>query len=208
MMEVMQALPCVCRARVPGHAHPGHPCCALPDVMACMYAYMHACCGDMPACIHACTLPALALTGTAVQVATRRVKQANKADIPLVDDHVSKIEHIGRETVRKLVDLQVGAGGAGGSAVWQGAQCRRGLEVQLSVLLPAAARSCSSGCGSPWYMCAWGSSRVVTVWCQQCSRRGTCSRARAAHGALITFAAVILLHALRRLPLARWAWRW
>jgi len=28
-------------------------------------------------------------------VATRRVKQANKADIPLVDDHVSKIEHIG-----------------------------------------------------------------------------------------------------------------
>lgn len=28
-------------------------------------------------------------------VATRRVKQANKADIPLVNDHVSKIEHIG-----------------------------------------------------------------------------------------------------------------
>lgn len=42
-------------------------------------------------------------------VATRRVKQANKADIPLVDDHVSKIEHIGRETVKKLGDMRAAA---------------------------------------------------------------------------------------------------
>ncbi|KIZ02180.1 hypothetical protein MNEG_5775 [Monoraphidium neglectum] len=42
-------------------------------------------------------------------VATRRVKQANKADIPLVDDHVSKIEHIGRETVKKLSDMRLAA---------------------------------------------------------------------------------------------------
>ena len=42
-------------------------------------------------------------------VATRRVKQANKADIPLVDDHVSKIEHIGRETVKKLADMRAAA---------------------------------------------------------------------------------------------------
>ncbi|KXZ45073.1 hypothetical protein GPECTOR_59g682 [Gonium pectorale] len=42
-------------------------------------------------------------------VATRRVKQANKADIPLLDDHVSKIEHIGRETVKKLADLRAAA---------------------------------------------------------------------------------------------------
>lgn len=42
-------------------------------------------------------------------VATRRVKQANKADIPLMDDHVSKIEHIGRETVKKLQDMVVAA---------------------------------------------------------------------------------------------------
>lgn len=71
-----------------------------------------------------------------LQVATRRVKQANKADIPLVDDHVSKIEHIGRETVKKLVDLQVG--GLGG---W-------GLD---SLLLPAglsggAVMVCSRTC--------------------------------------------------------------
>lgn len=42
-------------------------------------------------------------------VATRRVKQANKADIPLVDDHISKIEHIGRETVKKLTDMRAAA---------------------------------------------------------------------------------------------------
>ncbi|KAI8463749.1 MAG: hypothetical protein J3K34DRAFT_526758 [Monoraphidium minutum] len=42
-------------------------------------------------------------------VATRRVKQANKADIPLVNDHVSKIEHIGRETVKKLADMRLAA---------------------------------------------------------------------------------------------------
>lgn len=30
-------------------------------------------------------------------------------EIPLTDDHVSKIEHIGRETVRKLADLRVAA---------------------------------------------------------------------------------------------------
>eukprot|EP00775_Hariotina_reticulata_P010151 gene10151-10309_t len=42
-------------------------------------------------------------------VATRRVKQANKADVPLVDDPVSKIEHIGRETVRKLADMRTAA---------------------------------------------------------------------------------------------------
>ncbi|KAI8470506.1 MAG: hypothetical protein J3K34DRAFT_521291 [Monoraphidium minutum] len=42
-------------------------------------------------------------------VATRRVKQANKADIPMVNDHVSKIEHIGRETVKKLSDMRAAA---------------------------------------------------------------------------------------------------
>lgn len=43
------------------------------------------------------------------QVATRRVKQANKAEVPLLDDHVSKIEHIGRETVKKLADVVAAA---------------------------------------------------------------------------------------------------
>ncbi len=48
-----------------------------------------------------------------MQVATRRVKQANKAEIPLVDDHVSKIEHIGRETVKKLADMRTAAAESG-----------------------------------------------------------------------------------------------
>jgi hypothetical protein len=48
-------------------------------------------------------------------VATRRVKQANKVEIPLVDDSVAKIEHVGRETVKKLADLYVAAAESGGS---------------------------------------------------------------------------------------------
>lgn len=50
-------------------------------------------------------------------VATRRVRPANKADVPLVDDHVSKIEHIGRETVKKLADLHAAAAAAGDSCM-------------------------------------------------------------------------------------------
>lgn len=46
-------------------------------------------------------------------VATRRVKQANKAEIPLIDDPVSKIEHVGRETAKKLADLRAAAAEAG-----------------------------------------------------------------------------------------------
>jgi hypothetical protein len=37
------------------------------------------------------------------------VKQANKVEIPLVEDHVSKIEHIGRETIKKLADMRQAA---------------------------------------------------------------------------------------------------
>ena len=50
----------------------------------------------------ACTAP----TGTAVQVATRRTRTAGKVEIPNVDDHVSKLEHMGKETVKKLQDLR------------------------------------------------------------------------------------------------------
>lgn len=38
-------------------------------------------------------------------VATRRTRAANKVEIPNVDDHVSKLEHMGKETVKKLQDL-------------------------------------------------------------------------------------------------------
>jgi hypothetical protein len=36
-----------------------------------------------------------------------------QADVPLVDDPVSKIDHIGRETVRKLADMRTAALEAG-----------------------------------------------------------------------------------------------
>ena len=42
-------------------------------------------------------------------VATRRTRTAGKADIPKVDDHVSRLEHMGKETVKKLFDLKVAA---------------------------------------------------------------------------------------------------
>ena len=48
-----------------------------------------------------------------IQVATRRTRTAGKVEIPNVDDHVSKLEHMGKETVKKLQDIK-------GSAVQSG----------------------------------------------------------------------------------------
>ena len=39
-------------------------------------------------------------------VATRRTRTAGKVDIPNVDDHVGKLEHMGRETIKKLQDIR------------------------------------------------------------------------------------------------------
>lgn len=46
-------------------------------------------------------------------VATRRTRTAGKAEIPSVDDHVSKLEHMGKETVKKLQDISSAAQQAG-----------------------------------------------------------------------------------------------
>lgn len=46
-------------------------------------------------------------------VATRRTRTAGKVDIPNVDDHVGKLEHMGRETVKKLQDIRGSALAAG-----------------------------------------------------------------------------------------------
>ncbi|KAK9831959.1 hypothetical protein WJX81_003135 [Elliptochloris bilobata] len=51
-------------------------------------------------------------------VATRRTRTAGKVEIPNVDDHVSKLEHMGKETVKKLQDIR-------GSAV----QC--GIDISV-----------------------------------------------------------------------------
>lgn len=44
-----------------------------------------------------------------MQVATRRTRTAGKVEIPNVDDHVSKLEHMGKETVKKLQDINTAA---------------------------------------------------------------------------------------------------
>lgn len=46
-------------------------------------------------------------------IQTRRTRTAGKVDIPSVDDHVSKLEHMGRETVKKLSDIMDAAHQAG-----------------------------------------------------------------------------------------------
>jgi len=46
-------------------------------------------------------------------VATRRTRTAGKVEIPNVDDHVSKLEHMGKETVKKLQDIKGAAIQAG-----------------------------------------------------------------------------------------------
>ncbi len=46
-------------------------------------------------------------------VATRRTRTAGKVDIPNVEDNVSKLDHMGRETVKKLQDIRGSAVAAG-----------------------------------------------------------------------------------------------
>jgi hypothetical protein len=46
-------------------------------------------------------------------VATRRTRTAGKVEIPNVDDHISKLEHMGKETVKKLSDIRGSAQAAG-----------------------------------------------------------------------------------------------
>lgn len=57
---------------------------------------------------HNCTIPQ-----SCSCVQTRRTRTAGKVDIPSVDDHVSKLEHMGRETVKKLSDVLDAAHQAG-----------------------------------------------------------------------------------------------
>ena len=57
--------------------------------------------------------PHVNCTSLPCQVATRRTRTAGKVEIPNVDDHVSKLEHMGKETVKKLQDIK-------GSAVQSG----------------------------------------------------------------------------------------
>lgn len=48
-----------------------------------------------------------------VQVATQRVRTAVKAEIPHVDDHLSKLQNVGSQTQGKLTDISAAAAAAG-----------------------------------------------------------------------------------------------
>lgn len=66
-------------------------------------------------------------------MATRRTRTAGKVEIPNVDDHVSKLEHMGKETVKKLQDIR-------------GASVQAGVEISVpdNCILKGAAPQCSS----------------------------------------------------------------
>ena len=79
------------------------------------------------------------------QVATRRTRTAGKVEIPNVDDHVSKLEHMGKETVKKLQDIH-------GSAL----QCGIELSVPTNCInkgerleAEAAHGDCCTSCRQP-----------------------------------------------------------
>ena len=44
-----------------------------------------------------------------MQVVTKRTKNLKKQDIPSLDDPISKLNHIGKETVKKLNELHAAA---------------------------------------------------------------------------------------------------
>ena len=47
--------------------------------------------------------------GDYLQVVTKRTKNLKKQEIPSLDDPISKLNHIGKETVKKLNELDASA---------------------------------------------------------------------------------------------------
>ena len=83
------------------------------------------------ACLHRC-----------LQVATRRTRTAGKVEIPNVDDHVSKLEHMGKETVKKLQDIK-------------GAAIQTGVDISVPMNTITRGANCS-GLGAHhdfWQLC-------------------------------------------------------
>ena len=118
------------------------------------------------------------------QVATRRTRTAGKVEIPNVDDHVSKLEHMGKETVKKLQDIK-------GSAVQsnidiavpdnridKGARSRRprGTLVGQGLCAPAAMhadtridKGARGAAGGPQALESPGGTGVVRAGCHACA---------------------------------------
>jgi hypothetical protein len=79
-------------------------------------------------------------------VATKRVKHAIKSDIPSIGDHVSKLVHIGKATVDKLLDLRQAAAEEGVSIDLLPAQLNRVDKVRSSS--SSSSRACAH-CAAP-----------------------------------------------------------
>lgn len=51
----------------------------------------------------------LTAPGFVMQVVTKRTKNLKKQDIPSLDDPIAKLNHVGKETVKKLNELKASA---------------------------------------------------------------------------------------------------
>ncbi len=65
------------------------------------------------------------------QVVTKRTKNLKKQEIPSLDDPISKLNHIGKETVKKLNELKAAAD-----------------EANVDLLIPQALWRCAAGVAS------------------------------------------------------------
>lgn len=104
------------------------------------------------------------------QVATRRTRTAGKVEIPNVDDHVSKLEHMGKETVKKLQDIKGAAIQAGvdinipENCINKGACCGAASTVCYALFASRHSMYCCLtwhrwADGPPWWgqSCEWSS---------------------------------------------------
>jgi hypothetical protein len=77
------------------------------------------------------------------QVATPRVRTAVKADIPHVDDHVSKLHSVGAQTQQKLQDVSAACEAAGVYGVKLPHNCvSKGSQTRRTMKLAALASAC------------------------------------------------------------------
>jgi hypothetical protein len=114
------------------------------------------------------------------QVATKRVKHAIKSDIPSIADHISKLLHVGKATVDKLVDLRAAFAEEGFDVplpdelahVEKVGQFKQLVELsENSNDLRGKVGAGRGACVRVWWLWRWGGRRldgVHTHLCRQC----------------------------------------
>ena len=105
--------------------------------------------------------------GCTLQVATQRVKTAQKSEIPHIDEHVSKIEGVGVQTQSKLLDIKGAAETAGLPALT--AVHNRITTGKLKIMLAQLQDKCDDHvlgkhmCCPPWQHCTTGTSQPALI---------------------------------------------